>query len=64
MTIPSVNYVFCHEYSLWLAYLIIWQKWNKFSVAGNHEFRGKDSRNSVERVSEVSSFVGKPVILE
>ena len=42
-----------------MAYLMIWKERNKFTVAGNHEC---DETDSV--VSEVSSFVDNPEVLD
>ena len=62
MTVPEFIYVFCLRYSNLMAYIMIWQR-NKFTVAGNREYKETDSINDKFRtiVSEVSSFVVNPV---
>ena len=36
------------KYSYLMVYLIIWQRTNKFTVAGNHEYKETDNINSVK----------------
>ena len=53
------------EYSLHAMYvLMIWQKRNMFTAAGNHEFLKKDWLRFRTIVSEVSSIVGNPVSIK
>ena len=42
-------------------YLMIWQR-KKGIVAGNHEYKDTDSIHFRAVVTEVSSFVGNPVL--
>ena len=62
MPIPGLIYVFCPRCRNIMAYSMIWQKKNKFTVAGNHQYRKTENIKFRTVVFEVSSFEGHPVV--
>ena len=48
ITISTMNWIFCLDFSLLRAYLMLWQRANLFTMAGSYIYQETDSMNFVQ----------------